>query len=384
MTADDRPLSGLRIGQLTAWASRANGGVFGVMVAHARTIAELGGEPVIFALEEPHAKADQGQFAPFEVHHYPVVGPAKIGYAPTMAAGLVAANLDLLHIHGVWMYPSRAGMLWARRTGRPYVISPHGMLDPWITGRGKAQKMIARLGYEHASWRAARLFHALTQREALDISTEAGPRAVSEVIPNASPAADPLPVDGAETRPNEFLYLGRIHPKKNVHLLVEAWKARQGALRAAEARLTIAGWGSDEDVAALKAQVAEVSDSVAFLGPIFGAEKEALFRRARFFALPSLSEGLPMVVLEAWAARTPVLMSTECNLPEGFAAGAAMDCGVTVQSIGAALVKAARMRQDDWSRMSVAARGLSAGEFSSDRIARRWADTYVGLIKAGA
>lgn len=354
------------------------------MVAHARTIAELGGEPVIFALEDPHAKADQGQFAPFEVHHYPVKGPAKIGYAPAMADGLVAANLDLLQLHGVWMYPSRAGMLWAKRTGRPYVISPHGMLDPWITGRGKARKIIARLGYERGSWNAARLFHALTQREAQDISNEVGPRAVSEVIPNASPAADPLPADSTDARPNEFLYLGRIHPKKNVHLLIEAWKEQQEALRAADAWLTIAGWGSDEDVAALKAQVAEVSDSVTFLGPIFGSEKEALFRRARFFALPSLSEGLPMVVLEAWAARTPVLMSTECNLPEGFTAGAAMDCGVTIQSIGAALVQAAQMPQDDWNRMSLAARGLSAGEFSSDRIARSWADTYVGLIKAGA
>ena len=192
MTAD-LPLRGLRIGQLTAWASRANGGVFGVMVAHARIIAELGGEPVIFALEDPHAKADQAQFFPFEVHHYPVKGPAKIGYAPAMADGLVAANIDLLQLHGVWMYPSRAGMLWAKRTGRPYVISPHGMLDPWITGRGKARKMIARLGYERASWNAARLFHALTQREAQDISNEVGPWAVSEVIPNASPAADPLP-----------------------------------------------------------------------------------------------------------------------------------------------------------------------------------------------
>ena len=93
---------------------------------------------------------------------------------------------------------------------------------------------------------------------------------------------------------------------------------------------------------------------------------------------------LPMVVLEAWAARTPVLMSTECNLPEGFTAGAAMDCGVTIQSIGAALVRAAQMSQDGWTQMSLAARGMSAGEFSSDRIARSWANTYVGLTKAGA
>jgi poly(glycerol-phosphate) alpha-glucosyltransferase len=41
------------------------------------------------------------------------------------------------------MYPSRAGLQWARRTGKPYLISPHGMLDPWITGRGRAKKALA-------------------------------------------------------------------------------------------------------------------------------------------------------------------------------------------------------------------------------------------------
>lgn len=62
---------------------------------------------------------------------------------------------------------------------------------------------------------------------------------------------------------------------------------------------------------------------VVFYGPAFGEEKEALLRSAAAFVLPSFSEGLPMSILEARAYNLPVVMTPECNLPEGFACRAA-------------------------------------------------------------
>jgi glycosyltransferase involved in cell wall biosynthesis len=73
--------------------------------------------------------------------------------------------------------------------------------------------------------------------------------------------------------------------------------------------------------------------SVLFLGPAFGETKDALLRRASAFILPSFSEGLPMSVLEAWSYRLPVLMTDHCNLPEGFAADAALRIGTDAASI---------------------------------------------------
>jgi poly(glycerol-phosphate) alpha-glucosyltransferase len=64
---------------------------------------------------------------------------------------------------------------------------------------------------------------------------------------------------------------------------------------------------------------------VVFFGPAFGEEKEALLRSAESFILPSFSEGLPMSVLEACSYGLPVVMTPECNLPEGFASGAALE-----------------------------------------------------------
>jgi glycosyltransferase involved in cell wall biosynthesis len=66
-----------------------------------------------------------------------------------------------------------------------------------------------------------------------------------------------------------------------------------------------------------------INGQCGFLGPLFGQEKDAAYRACDGFILPSLSEGLPMAVLEAWAHAKPVMLTPECNLPEGFTAEAA-------------------------------------------------------------
>lgn len=365
-----------RIGLLTASASRLGGGVFEAVVNQAAIIREAGGEAVVFGLSDDHAIDDAARFAPSSVYHIPRTGPAQIGFSPELTARLLSAELDLLHLHGIWMYPSRAATLWARVTGRPYVISPHGMLDRWITARGRLKKGMARLVYERASWRSATVLHGLTQREAEDIQRESG-RNDSIVIPNAVPLSE---VEGSKQRSAEFLYLGRIHPKKNIAALLAAWTERARDLSARNARLTIAGWGDEKDVADLRANLAFAPDNVRFVGPLFGKAKADAFRRAGFFILPSLSEGLPMAVLEAWASATPVLMTTECNLPEGFENGAALDCGFDSATIGAAIDRAVAMQDSEWSSLSQAALRLAKGPFSPNAITARWAACYHDLL----
>ena len=370
-----QPLASRRIGLLTASASRLGGGVFEAVVARAGLIAAQGGTPVVIALEDAWAHEDRHRFGAAEVLTVPVRGPRQIGFAPALARCLDAAALDCLHLHGIWMYPSAAAAAWASRTGRPCIVSPHGMLDPWITGRGRWKKALARLGYERRSWRRAWRLHALTGREAADIVRETG-RTDSIVIPNAGP---PLACTGRVPATMQFAYIGRIHPKKNLGPLLSAWRSVD---RPAGSELVIAGWGDRRAVSELEDWVQAAGPSVRFLGPIFGAAKRELLARARFVILPSLSEGLPMAVLEAWSHATPVLMSDACNLPAGFDAGAAMDCGDTRSSIAAALDRAFAMDDAEWTAMSQAALTLAAGEFSSAAVGSRWADTYRAAIAA--
>lgn len=368
------PLAGRRIGLLTASASRLGGGVFEAVVAQARLIRDLGGEAMVFALNDRHAAEDAGRFEGAAVRYCAVKGPPQIGYAPDLAVQLFNADLDCLHLHGIWMHPSAAGSDWAARSGRPYIVSPHGMLDPWIVARGRWKKALARIGYERTSWRRAYALHALTAREGQDIARETG-RTDSIVIPNAGPTPS-APPNGVMHR-RDMVFIGRIHHKKNLLALVEGWTL---AAKPQSARLRLAGWGSDADVEELRAAVAHSGASVEFLGPVYGEAKAELLTEAAFAVLPSHSEGLPMAVLEAWAAGVPVAMTQECNLPEGFEVGAAIDCGYDCQSIAQAITRAFSFDDATWTAMSRAAQRLATERFSHASVMAQWHQAYTNAI----
>jgi len=370
-------LDGLRVTLLTASASRLGGGVATAIYSHAAMLREAGAAVTVVALEDKHSDEDRAALAPSPLHTVGVRGPAFFGYAPDLVDRLVATKADLLHLHGIWMYPSRAALLWARRTGRPYMISPHGMLDPWITGRGRWKKALARLGYERASWHRADALHALTEDEAADIRREAGECRVM-VIPNAGPPAAAAPPAG---RAPHLFFISRIHPKKNLDALLEAWAL---ADLPTGARLTIAGWGFPADVAAFEARLATAPPSVEFVGAVHGEAKQRLLESARFVILPSHSEGLPMTILEAWAAGTPTIMTAACHLPEGFAAGAALECGTDAASVAAAIGAALARDEAAWGAMSDAASALARGRFSAGHVTQEWVAAYRALVGGAA
>lgn len=359
---------------LTASASRLGGGVSSAVRAQAAMIEQAGGRASVVALHDAHSEENRPAFGRTPLHTAKVRGPAFFGYAPALVERLIETEADILHLHGIWMYPSRAAAAWSRRTGKPYLISPHGMLDRWITARGRWKKALAKVGYERESWRRASAFHALTHDEAADIRRETGLRRVL-VIPNACPLAV-TPVRG--DRPPHVLYLGRIHPKKNLGALLDGWAIAQ---LPPEATLTIAGWGDAADEAALKVRLASAPPSIRFIGDVHGEAKQRLFEQARFAVLPSHSEGLPMTMLEAWGTGTPTIMTPACHLPEGFAAGAAIECGTEPASIAIALARGMALAEPAWRAMSEAALTLARGRFSADSVAGAWTGTYLGLAE---
>lgn len=364
-------LAGMRIGLLTDWMSLRGGGIPPVVLAQADLIEQGGGVPRIFALADPHTSDEPRQHGGTPITLAPVVGSDKFGYAPDLLRALLAADLDVLHMHGLWLYPSRAAAVWKRKTGRSLVLSGHGMLSPWLMARGRLQKAIARTAYLDRNLVRADLLHALTQSEVDDYARESG-RGDAVVIPNPGPP----PAKPRMAMPDPMLlFIGRFHDKKNLDALIAGWAM---ARRMDAARLVIAGFGGGTETQRLRAAAAATT-GVTILDAVFGEDKAALLRSARFVVLPSHSEGLPVALLEAWAHGVPTLQTEECNLPEGFAAKAALPCGIDPVSIARSIEIALAVDGASWLAMSNAARGLASGPFSRATITEQWLWAYARL-----
>jgi len=117
---------------------------------------------------------------------------------------------------------------------------------------------------------------------------------------------------------------------------------------------------------------------------MFGHDKSAVYQNATAFVLPSLSEGLPMAVLEAWAYGKPVLMTPECNLLEGFAADAAIKIDTTANGIAKGLLQLIKMTDSDCAAMGERGRTLVAEKFSWPRVGEQMRSVYEWVRGGGS
>jgi glycosyltransferase involved in cell wall biosynthesis len=379
------------------WVSRTNAGLFEAERRLQQTLqAKVGIEVEVVGLEDAMTEADRPNWLPLSPVALPVTGPRSFGYAAGFADVLSESNADLGCLVGLWKYPALSAHRWSRKSGKPLLIAPHGMLDPWALRHSGYKKKVAAWLFQNAQLRRAACLRALCAAEAASFRAYGLKNPVC-VIPNGIdlPAQEERNAPRHPRFPAErkvLLYLGRIHPKKGLVRLLEAWaaSAKAGWL------LAIAGWDQGGHEAALKRQATDrgivwtdsadgpPEASILFLGPQFGQEKASCYASCDAFILPSVSEGLPMVVLEAWAYGKPVLMTPECNLPEGFATGAALRFQTTSESIEAGLRKLFGLSVDDLRTMGQNGRKLVEDKFDWRKVAVQMASVYEWILGGGA
>jgi poly(glycerol-phosphate) alpha-glucosyltransferase len=380
----------------------------------ARGLCEQGLEMSAYGLHDQFSDEDLLAWRPTTCAIHQRKGPSALGYAPTLAKALIDGNSDLLHTHGIWQWPSAAVHAWHRKTHRPYLVSPHGMLDSWALANSRWKKRIAAALYESAQLRDAACIHALCQSEADSIRAYGLNNPVC-IIPNGIelPIEESGGLKAEDRRSGEgkiLLFLGRLHPKKGLVNALRAWKqvlhstSKIQHSTIHEWQFVLAGWDQGGHEAELKRLCDEIGlayaecpaseflnlppDSrplppVTFVGPAFGDTKDALLRSADAFILPSFSEGLPMSVLEAWSYQLPVLMTDHCNLPEGFANDAALRISTDVESIVEGLHQLLQSSILDLQSIGRNGRSLVERQFTWPQVAIQMKEVYEWVLGGG-
>ena len=342
------------------------------------------------------------------------LNPSGLGHNWRYASGSQSSLLqavkqaDVIHLHGIWMWIQWAAARAACERGKPFVLSVHGMLEPWIWRRQKWPHqlkkylywhLIAYPAFRHASW-----IHAVNSTEAETLTKyfknmdRRGDDIKIGVIPhsldleaidlilqkiNSHYSRSPnvvLPDTFLQQNDPYILFLGRLHPVKGIDQLIQAF----AQLDAPRVKLKIAGFSEAREAAYgeyLRKLVTDagLKERVQFLGAVQDDRKWELLHNAWVFCLPSHSEVIGMVNLEAAACRTPVI-TTHAT---GLGADWTKNGGVLVESesaaIARALTQALHWSVNERMERGSALRSLIETTYSWNATSKSWVSLYERL-----
>ncbi len=292
------------------------------------------------------------------------------------------ANIDRFDgvvVHGIWQYQSW-GTWRAIRGRKPYVLFPHGMLDPWFKRRYPL-KHVKKWFYWHlAERRVLRdansvLFTCSTEQRLAPESFEMPPWNAAVVPYGAEmPTGDTQQqmesfyqaCPGARDK-RFFLYLGRIHPKKGCDLLIDAF----ASIAATEPGIDLVMAGPDAGMReALEARItsAGFAHRVHWPGLVTGDAKWGAFHASDAFVLPSHQENFGIAVAEALGCSRPVLISDQVNIwPEIYADGAGLVSPDTFAGTRDLLERWLALNEEQRSAMRLRARACFETRYNLDQ-----------------
>lgn len=347
--------------------------------ALARALVRQGHSACIASLS-PSARLDENKGVVHRKFTSDSVHPAwlrRLKYSSELYEHLQSLSEQsvLFHVQGLWRMPNVYPGKLANKSRQPMVLAPRGMLAPEALAFSRWQKMVFWHAAQRRALSALSCWHATSEAEYDDIR-RFGQRQPVAILPNGIDVAGTDRVSG---RVREVLHLGRIHPKKGIDRLLEAWARIE--TRVPEWRLRIVGPDENGHTAELKAQAERLRlQRVRFDGPLFGEEKRAAYRRAALFVLPTRNENFGMVVAEALAEGTPVI----CTKGAPWQGVETHRCGWWVDRDADVLAEtmAAAMATPPAALSEMGARGHAwmARDFGWDSIALRMAEVYMWCL----
>jgi len=305
-------------------------------------------------------------------------------YSRPLAAWLEqhVPDFDVVHIHAVFSHACLAAAYACRKAHVPYIVRPLGSLDPWSLGQKRLRKQLLWHTGVKRMLCCASAIHYTTRSEQRLAEGTLGLRGGAVVALGVDQELfEPVPEGRPPTEQPYILVIGRLHPKKGLEMLFDVFFDLTATTRYRHWKLVIAGDGDADYVASLKNHVRQLGaeTDVVFTGWLGGIDKAAALHGAALLALPSRQENFGIVVAEAMACGTPVLVSEHVNLADEIAAA---EAGWVVQLEHTALhVTLASAMSDDAERRRRGANGqaLARLQFTWPAVARELAGVYASV-----
>ena len=366
---------------LTGVLSPASGGIAYSVPALARALdREFGIETHVIGTRDPDAPDAWRDWGP-SVYPHRRWGPRAFQWAPGADRTVAGCAPDVVDAQGLWTHQSLVNLRHHRRTGRPYLVTPRGMLHPAALRISRWKKRLAVFLLEGKHLRDASCLRATAANEAYHFRTYGLQNPIA-IVPNGIDLPGTVVPAIRSCRKRRLLFLGRIHPIKGIDHLLRAWSRLHRSHPDWE--LVVAGPDENGHRARLQqlASTLDLSD-VIWNAPVHGAAKNALYWNSDMVVLPSHSENFGIVVAEALAHGLPVI--TTRNTPwDGLDRHR---CGWWIELSDDALVKAIdeAMSLSDAQRHAMGERGRAwmARDFTWPAVARQMHEVYTWVLGGG-
>ena len=259
------------------------------------------------------------------------------------------------------------------------VLTPHGMLEPWIIKRHYwMRKVPALLLYQKTAVRKADCIQSTAESER-DNLLELGYNKNIKVV-RLGIDADGIEMKRSWKKTRQILFLSRVHVKKGINFLIEAAAALRSELQGY--KILVAGEGDADYVAEMKRMIADngLLDIVQLVGGVYGDEKWRLFQTSDFFVLPTHSENFGLAIAESLASGTPVIttVGTPWNDLNDSNSGAWIEIGT--QPLVETLPRFLALSDDELEAMGRNGRKLIEEKYSARVMAKEMMEVYETLI----
>lgn len=313
-------LSNINVCHVTPTISRHGGGVASYVWDVAVRGNEFGIKPLVLGVNDPDTAVDIAKYTPeINVRSVNRKGPGIIAYAPDLLSVIEQSATDLVHAHGLRMWPIYGAYKAARKKQIPFVLSMHGMMTPALLQRNKLKKKIAYALFDRQTLKNADLIHATSTLELQHIRDYGckNPILISpigcDVAPEPNPQAKQEFFKKFPVIKNKriLLYLGLIHYKKGLIRLIQAWAKL--SKQHTDWHLVLAGPDNMNHLQEVQQKINETqtAETITLTGPVFGDQKAAAFNLSQAFVVHSDWENFGIVIAEALAAGKPVLTSDQ-------------------------------------------------------------------------